>query len=569
MNHVGSGLARACIVSALLTIASACSGGDDEPTVTPPPDVARDQHLRVWLQYAPGSFDPHLATFAEDISVMNQMFRGLLWYDEDLNIVPMAAKDVPSVKNGGISSDGLVYRFELRDGLKWSDGQPLTAMDFEYSFKRLLDPAIGASYASFYFDITGAEAYNTASPESGGATLAGLREEVGVKAMGASTLIFTLKSPRATFLHLMTFSAAGPVRQDVIEEFGGEWTAPLNFVGSGPFVLSEVSESELVLVPNRNWWSEEPRLGRLTFRIIEDPVEAFNAYLAGELDYVGVPPSQEYVALVDADPQLKRQNQTLSQLASFALIFNNTVPPFDRPEVREAFSLAIDREAIIAAFVPNGAVAGSSWIPPGMPGYDGKSGTRWKLDPERARKVLAEAGFENGKGIPRIVFFHTDGQTPLAQTLQSQIKEHLGIQVDLQLVDASVSREKQLSGDFQIASYGWFADYLEPDSFLGEPFGCQRYEGGVCMAYANGNDAHYANPEFDRLLQQAGKEFDRGRRLKLYEEAQDVLIEDAPAIFLGHVVRNVLIKPYVRGGTHTALDTIPFQFFLDRVYINR
>lgn len=517
--------------------------------------LAEKQELRLPLSGEPQFLDPNRVFFATDVSMVKQLFRGLLWFDEQLQVVPMAALEVPSVDNGGIAKDGLTYRFKLRDGLKWSDGRPLTATDFAYSVKRLLDPAVAAEYASFYYDIKGAQEFNT-TRETTPAIIERLRAAVGVHAPDDKTLVFTLKTPRPTFLQLMALWPVFPLRQDVIEKHGEKWTEAGNLVGNGPFVLKEwVHQDRVILEPNPNWWgADKPKLTKVTCRIITDRVQAYNAYLARELDYVDIPPEQKEA--VDRDPGLSKENVQHTMLLTSAHQFNHTRPPFDNVQVRQAFSLAFDREAFVkVVFKGIGRVA-YSWIPPGMPGHDATLGRQWQFDPAQAKRMLAQAGYPGGKGLRKIAFtFAQTGVNPLiAQFTQEQLKRHLGVDLDLDPVESKVFQDRIARHDFQLSLLGWGADYPDPDNWLPELWGCKQYEAGKCTQYAGNNHALYANPEFDRLMDQAARELDAQKRLELYARGQKLIVDEAAVIFTTHRARNLLIRPYVRDLIRTGLD---------------
>jgi oligopeptide transport system substrate-binding protein len=523
--------------------------------------------LRLALFSTPQTLDPQLAQLTDDWSILKQIHRGLFWYDEDLNLVPMIAKDLPTTKNGGISSDGLVYRIELRDDTVWSDGKPLTAFDFEYTLKRLLDPTLESPSAATFYDIRGAEAYNScidcADPE-----MERLLGEVGVKAEDPRTLVVTLRSPRATFPYLLTTVAASPIRGDKIEEFGEAWLAPENLVTSGPFVVSEwTPETQVVLTRNPNWWGSEPELRQITITTEMGSEEAFNAYLAGDLDAVLV--SGELQETLDNDPVLRKENIQLNALANIAYIFDHGQPPFDDLAVRQAISMAIDREAFVE-HSPGPFKPGLSWLPPGVSGHDGKLGSEWQFDPDDARDTLAKAGYPDGEGLAPIVFAYI-GENPVASAgaefFRDQLSANLGIEVELKPLSRDEWIPLYVEGKLQMIFTGEASELPDAEGLLADFWTCHRYEGVRCVAFSGGNYSHYANPEFDRIMQQAVKETDTKRRVDLYEDAEEILVGDAAAVFLGYENRSVLVKPYVKGGHHTPLDWLPFEYFLDEVSI--
>jgi oligopeptide transport system substrate-binding protein len=544
--------------------AFACSGEEDDAGTSPP----ADNQLRLSLPGPPTSVDPHVAAagLAEDFALAKQLFRGLFAYDEDLNLVADIASQLPTRQNGGISQDGLVYTIKLRNDVEWSDGRPLSAADFEYGLKRLLDPVTEAEAAGTFYDITGAEKFNSCSECTEG-ELAQLRQDVGITAVDNLTLRIRLNSPRATLPYLLAGLAASPLRQDLIEEHAENWTVPANLVTAGPFLLDDLSETEAVLLKNPRWWGKPVKLDRVTIRFVEDPADAFSMYLAGELDAVEV--SADLKPTVDADPKLLKQMVQLPVLNSTAYFLNAAQPPFDDARVRQAFALAVDREAFFAVQAGTSRVA-YSWLPSSMPGYDKERGREWRFNPEKARRLLAEAGYPNGSGLPAIAYAYTDSFSnakPAAEFLRQQLQTNLGVTIVLEQLERDAWLDRLFGGELQVAYVGYTAEHAHPEEFLRGPWTCLRYESDECTSFDSGNLFSYANPEFDRLVSLAAKEPDAKRRLRLYGQAEDVLVDDAPAIFMTQGVRQLLVKPYVRGAVNTPLDVMPLEFFLDRAYI--
>ncbi|HLF76418.1 MAG TPA: peptide ABC transporter substrate-binding protein [Dehalococcoidia bacterium] len=550
------------ILVLLLVVVWAC-GGEKTPAVP----VDESAALKIRLRNDPTHLDPQRANSASDLGISRQLFRGLLWYDEGLNLIPMAAKEVPTEKNGGIRENGLLYTLKLKDGLKWSDGAPLTAADFEYSIKRLFDPALEAPRAAAYYDIKGAERYNTCKgcPEI---ELTRLRNDVGVKAEDATTLVLTLKNPRATILNLMAEPAFLPVRKDVVEKHGDKWTDPANFVGNGPFVLKErVLKERLVLAPNPNWWGSPSKVSSVILRIIPDNLDAFNAYLADDLDVVDVPPDQR--ATVERHPVLAKENTRLPLLETFAYFFNNRTPPFDNVQVRQAFALALDRDAFVSEVLYGVGRPAYSWLPPASPGHNDELGLQWKLNPSKARATLADAGYPGGAGLPQItVAYQTSGLSKIyAEFLQRQLSQNLAVQIELTALEPAAWNAAFNGGQYAIVANGWSFGG-DPESSLVEIFGCQKYDGNNCAQLPRNNVTKYSNPEVDRIMQQATKERNAKRRATYYAKAEAIVVEDSPAVFMNHVIRNLLVKPRVRDLKTSQLDSLfSGQYFLERAYI--
>jgi oligopeptide transport system substrate-binding protein len=539
--------------------------GSDEDRVNSGQAMSGELRLGV---IEPHDLDPAVA-LGNEVGITRQLFRGLLWYNERLKLVPMVAKEVPSVENGGISKDGLVYRFHLRDDFKWSDGRLVTAADFEYSIKRMLlpkpslAPSSAGSLAQSYYDITGAESLSTCSGCSQD-DLTRLLADVGVKATDDKTLVITLSRPNAEFLHVLGLVA--PVRRDIIEQYGDDWTRAGNLIGNGPFVLKEwLPGQAIVMESNPYWQASQVRLARVIVSFVASPFDRFDAYQRGDLDMIESFPDLEPAEAKSA--ALTTELIKLPSMVSFALFLNQSREPFSNVIVREAFSLAIDREALATGSME----VGYGWLPPGVPGYDKDAGREWSYNPERARHLLAEAGYPGGQGLPPLRYIYVTGVTNLqglvGRFVRDALQRELGVKVELKGVEPDSVPQLLAAGDYDIILAPSLSLAPDAGSMLMEYWGCERYEGQTCTSFSILNRSRYANPEFDRLMQQARKELDESRRLDLYTRAHRLLLSEAPAIFLGHVEHNVSVKPYIGGAVHTPLDSIPGEFYLDRVFI--
>lgn len=515
----------------------------------------------------PPSLDPNASAWDTSIAVISLVFRGLLKFKPDLTLEPAVAREMPTVANGGISADGKTYTLKLRNDVKWSDGKAVTAKDFEYSAKRMLDPKLAADYASFYYAIKGAEEYNTAlgtkdkpkTPDA--ATLARLRDAVGVKALDDSTLQFTLAEPRASFLQLLALWPVYPVRQDIIEAKGEKWyTEPAGYIGNGPFKVTEyVAKDHITLVPNDNYYGAKPKLKKVTLLMVTDAAANYAAYLSGERDITAVPVAN--VPVVLADPTLKEQVVRGPRLATFALQFNTKRAPFDNPKVRQALSLAIDRQTFIEKIRRGVGKPALSWIPPGMPGHQPDLGKEFAFNPAKAKQGLADAGYPDGKGLPPISMqYASTGANPLmAEFTQAQFKDNLGLEIKLEPMDPP-EFSKLVSGNrHHMAFFGWGADYPDPDNWLPELFGTG----------AGNNHTQYSNPQLDALMKRAISEVDPAKRMEAWAQAQKTVVDDAPVIFLFHDERFLLVKPYVKGLKITGIDTTALtgNWYLEEVYL--
>lgn len=538
----------------LALLLAACIPAAGPPAGAPAAgDLDPAQEYRANIGGDPPSLDPNATAWDQSIAVVSLVFRGLIKFKQDLTLEPAVAKEVPSLANGGISADGKTYTLKLRNDVKWSDGKTVAAKDFEYGVKRMLDPKLAADYASFYYSMKGAKEYNTAlgtkdqpkTPDA--AAMSALRDAVGVKATDDTTLVFTLNEPRASFLQLLALWPVYPARQDIIEAKGDKWhTDPASFIGNGPFKMTEyVPKDHITLVPNENYYGTKPTLKKITLLMGTDAAANYAAYLNGEREVTAVPAAN--IPVVLADPALKEQVVRGPRLATFALQFNNQRAPFDNPKVRQALSKGVDRQTYIEKIRRGVGKPATSWIPPGMPGHQPDLGKEFAFDPSKAKKELADAGFPDGKGLPPIAmqFANTGANQQIAEFVQAQFKDNMGIDLKLEPMDPP-ELSKLVSGNrHHLAFAGWGADYPDPDNWLPELFGTG----------AGNNHSQYSNPKFDALVKQAAAEPDEKKRLDMWAQAQKMMVEDAPVIFLFHDERFILVKPYVKGLKITGIDT--------------
>ncbi len=531
----------------------ACGGGDNETAATEDAAPSDQQELRVRLNSEPRTLDPHRSNLAVEASVNKSLFSGLFTYDEDLNVVANLASEVPTVDNGGISSDGKVYTITLVEDTKWSDGSALTANDFVYSMKRALDPKTASPYASYFFSVVGARDYATAlgtaaAPKTPSDTdLAAMREKVGVTAKDARTIVYELSTPNPSFLNQLAIWTSYPVKQDVVEKFGDQWTEAENHVGNGPFVLAEWQHNQkIVLEKNANWHGDNlPVLERIEYSIIADDAAAYASYLAGELDTVVVPASARREITSPASglsDELRRQ----PELGTYGFFMNQGQAPFDNLNVRKAFTMAIDRDALVEGVIQGAGRPATSWIPPGMPGFDASSGTNLEFNVTKAKQALSDAGYKDGAGFPEVtlLFAAVDANRVLGQFLQAQLKTNLNIDVKLDFIEGPAYGGRFTTKQYQATVIRWGSDWAYPDNWLPNLF----------SSSAGNNFTNYANPTFDALMTRAASESDDEERLALYKAGHSLVLGDAVISPLYYRENFVLTKPYVKNLQLTALD---------------
>jgi oligopeptide transport system substrate-binding protein len=502
-----------------------------------PPQEVRVNFLS---QGEPPNLDPNRARFvyATEAAVVRQVFEPLLRFDENLVPRPAAAESFD------ISPDGTVYTFQLRQDGRWSDGQPVTAQQFEYAWKRILDPSLKADYAPLFVD-------------------AGI---VSIRAMDDYTLELRLSQPFSALPDLAALWVASPVRSDVVSADPDGWAQdPSTLIGNGPFMVSEwMHQDHLTLTPNPEYAAHSlwprPTLSKVTILIVTNPEADLAAYRKDERDWVLVPDAE--INQVLNDPDLARQARQYTDLTTFWLQLNSARPPLDNVLVRRALAKGIDRAALVRDLATGVSRPTTSIIPPGMPGFQEGLGHELGFDPPGGRALLAQAGLASPP--PKLTFSFAIGGNNLrrAQYLREQWGEHLGLDLQLSPLDAPDYQQALASGSYDLALGGWSADYPDPRDWFGMLFGCQ----GAFNQYG------YCNPAFDQLVARADTATALSDRLALYNQAQTLLMQDAPVLPLFARGRLVLVKPWVQstdGGPLpiTGADDYPGSFFLDRVQI--
>ena len=567
-----------------LVVASACSG-DDDPTATPtaddggngdgtpaatetatpadPGDLPDEQVLNVRLEGEPGSLDPQRATDTDSIAVLRQLYAGLLRLDENQEIQPDLAEEVPTVENGGISEDGLTYTFTLKEGLKWSDGEPLVAQAFVDAAKRLFEPGSANFYADFYRVLAadGAQAELSQALADGleGDDLLPFEQAVvdglEVTAPDDRTVVYQLNAQSPIFPLLATLWPVYPIRQDIVDDAGDAWTEAGTLVSNGPFSLSAWNHDEdLTLAKNENS-HRVPLLDEINIDIIPDSAVAFLAYQEGELDVNKLGP-EELVQVRGTD--LVDEFVNYAQLVTIGWYFNFDDPVLQDINVRKALAAGVVREEY-AEVVREGAVLPAyGWVPPGMPGHDPEVGMQYKDNLEQAKQWLADAGFPDGEGL-ELEILGADSSVGVQRDewLQEQWETNLGITVTIRTLDRATYFEERNLGNFQITTGGWGADYPDPQNWL------PLFQTGAGL-----NAGNFSNADFDALVIRADSELDNDFRLEMYAEAQQIMIDDLAFAPLYYNGRQILVKPWVQGLVPSSMESnMPGDLFFDQVFI--
>ena len=482
--------------------------------------------FRMSIPTEPPTLDWSLATDGVSFNVIANIMEGLTEFDENLSPKPAIAY------RWDISEDGKIYKFYLRKDVYWTDGKPITAYDFEYSWKRLLDPATAAEYAYMLYDVVNAYEYNSGKIKDS--------DLVGVKALSSDILEIRLKKPIVYFPSITTFMVTFPQRKDIIEKYGDRWTEPENIITNGPFKLTKWRhEYQLILKANEKYYSGKPEINTIKMFVINERNTALTLYETGDLDIVSLPP--------EAIPSYREkfEYKNIPLLRGYYYGFNVHKKPFDDIRVRRAFAMAINKEEL-PHILNGGEIPTDSWIPKSMLAHNPNIGI--KFNPTEARKILSEAGYPDGKGLlPITLIFNTDPINSLiAENIQAQWKRNLNVEVKLDNQEWKVFLKRLKTDTPAIFRLGWGADYPDPDNFM-----------TLFTTESGNNNTGWSNKRYDELINMARGEGDRGKRIKMYNEAQKILLEDDIAIIpLFFTAQNVLVKPYVKGLRIDAMELL-------------
>jgi oligopeptide transport system substrate-binding protein len=486
----------------------------------------------------PETLDPAVMTGVTEHNIAMALFEGLT------SLHPATMDPVPGVAEWWeISPDGLVYTFHLRKNAKWSNGDPVTAEDFRWSWDRALTPATECQYAEMFFPIRGAErlyAERAAGKPADFAT-------TGVEVVDPHTLRITLHAPTAYFLEICAFETLMPVHRGTVEKHGKEWTQPGKLVGNGPFALDVWKPRDRIeVVPNPHWWNRRiVRLERMLIGAIDDQSTAYNKYLEGAVDWI-----RSIGASKVEEAQAHPDYYVSPYLGSYFFRFNVTRKPFDDVRVRKAFTQAVDKRAVCETVLKAGQKPATGVVSPGIRGYPELEGLPY--DPRRARELLAEAGYPGGRGFPEVELLYNTSEShkQVCEQLVEMWKTTLGVKIQLANREWKVYLEDTRKKDYQVVRGAWIADYQDPSTFLDM----------WCTDRGN-NNTGWSNPKYDALLVAAGKELDPAKRYELLAQAERILcVDEVPILPVYYYVNQGMLRPRVKGWSENVRDLHPCQF---------
>jgi oligopeptide transport system substrate-binding protein len=496
--------------------------------------LTAEQTFRMNLHSDPPTLDPGMAQDNVSGTVLNGIFEGLTRVDNEENVLEgMASKWT-------ISDDNLTYTFTLRDGIKWSTGEPITASDFEFAWKRVLDPnkETPSPYAYQLYYLKNAEEYNTKKITDA--------NQVGVKAQDDKTLVVELKSPTPYFLKLLSFYTYYPVSKANVEQNANFDKEASTLATNGPFRLTEWKHNEsILLTKNPDYYAaSDIKLNEVHMSMVSDPNTEISMYDTDKLDWAGRPVGE---IPIDMIPSLKANSEANLQVkgisSTYYYLLNNTVAPFDNLKIRQAFSMAIDRQALIDNVTLGEQKPAYGFVPFGIKGIDKDFREEYKddyftEDLEKAKQLLAE-GMKEKKytKLPAIQLIHneSEGHKKIATAIADMWKKNLGVEVTIQSQEFGVFLTNRTNLDYQVARAGWGADYNDPMTYM-----------DMWITGGGNNDVGFANPEYDGLINKAKASTDPKERMDAMAAAEKILIDNMTLMPIYYYTAIWMQKPYVK-----------------------
>lgn len=489
----------------------------------------------------PQELDPHIVTGVPEHNILSALLEGLVRKD------PATLEPTPGVAmRWEISGDGTVYTFYLRDDARWSNGDPVTAEDFRWSYWRAMQPALGNKYAYMFYPIKNAEAYLKGKLQD--------FSQVGVKVLEPRVLEITLENPTPYFLQLLDHQSYFPVHRATIEKFGEpdergtRWTRPDNFVGNGAFRLEEWRLNKLIEVTkNPHYWDvDNVHLNAIRFYPTENVSTEERMFRAGQLHRTSTIPIDKIAVYRENQPEALH---IAAYLGTYYYRFNTRVPPFDNKLVRQALNLAIDRQQIVDNVIKGGQLPAQTFTPPDTLGYTAAPAVGF--DPEKAQRRLAQAGYPDGKGFPvtSLLYNTSEGHRKIAVAIQQMWKKYLNISVTLNNQDWKVYLDSVDNGNYEISRAGWIGDYVDPNTFL-----------DMWVTDGGNNQTGWSNQRYDEIISTlAPAATDRETRYELFREAEAILLEAAPVIPIYIYTSISLVNPSVKGLHDNILNYVSYK----------
>jgi len=545
-----------------ISVLTSCKKTTTNPVVNLLP-----QKLIYNITQEPQFLDPGKATGIPEFTVILNLFDGLTRYNEKNEIIPSVAEkwDGPDKNNQ--------YTFYLRKDMKWSNGDPVTAMDFEYSWKRALSPELASEYAYQLYYIKNGKTFNSSIPADNQKMFSLTNKyflpktdgkadptkpfsmaDLGVKAKDDYTLVVTLEASTPFFISLLTFTTYLPVNQKVVEAFPDWAKSAENFVGNGPYKMKEWKHAEkIIAIKNDNYWEANVvKLSEITFLMVESQTTELAMFESGAIDFATNPPPIEFA-------RLKTENKLLIEpyLGTYYYAFNTTKKPFDNVKVRKALTLAINRKAIVENITKGGQLPAMAFVPYGIADSSSDQefrkigGEQFFADNaiEEAKALLSEAGFPNGKGFPEFELLYNTSETHqnIAQAIQQMWKENLGLKCRLVNQEWKVYLDNRSSLNYFVARAGWIGDFLDPSTFL-----------DMFYSKSGNSDTGWKSLAYDKFIEDGRSANDNFLRIKYQHEAEQLLMDEMPIAPIYFYTRPILVNPKL---THYLSSTLGYTDF--------
>lgn len=524
---------------------TACGGGSEETGETRVEDGIRLGVIHIGNAAEPAALDPHITTGVGESYILQALFEGLVVKN------PETLEPEPGVaESWDISEDGRTYTFHIRANAKWSNGDPLTAEDFRWSWERALTPELGSQYNYMFFPVVNAEPFATGAMTD--------FSQVGVKVVDDRTLQVQLREPTPYFLQLLDHHSTYPVHRKTIEAFGSpsdrlsQWARVGSHMGNGPFKLVEWQVNSHIRVErNENYWDNATtKLNAIVFYPIDSQTTEERMFRDGQLHHTYDVPLDKVPVYQAEQPELIHVSP---YLGTYFYNINITRPGLDDVRVRRALAMSIDRDLLAETVTQGVYTPGYSIVPPGTLGYEPPK--LFDYNPEEARRLLAEAGYPGGQGFPTFTILYNtlEQHQKIAVAIQQMWNKELGINVQIQNQEWQVYLNSQDVMDYDIVRRGWIGDYVDPNGFL-----------DLFITDGGNNETGFSNARYDDIiLREAPATQDRDARYALYHEAEQILMNDMPVIPLYIYQSKHLNHPSVKGMPFNIMDSRNWK----RVYL--
>lgn len=507
------------------------------------PKLSPKQEITYNLVTEPRTIDPGLSNAVVEMNVILSNFEGLM---------RLGPGDVPLpgvAQTWEISKDGLTYTFHLRKNAKWSNGDPVTAADFEYAWKRALDPKLAGEYAYQLYYIKNGEAYNTKKITD--------PNQIGVKAKDPYTLEVTLEGPCSYFLTLCYFPTLAPLNKKIVEANGEKWAVdPKTYVGNGPFRLTKwVHNERMEFEPNPYYWNKKAvKAKKLNYLLVVDQSASLAMFESGQVDFIddtGI--SRPEIPRLQEEGTLKFS----PYLGTYYYLFNLKHEPVKDIRVRQALAMAIDRAKLVKFVTKAGETPAYAFVPNGIPDaakgtiFRKVGGNFFKESVAAAKKLLAEAGYPGGKGLPTIEILYNTSEMhkQMAEAIQEMWKKNLNINVTLvnQEWGVYMDNRRQLAYT-NVCRAGWIGDYVDPMTFI-----------DLFTTTSGNNHTGWSNAQYDKLVDIAKSSGDQKVRMKAMHDAESLLMKDMVIMPVYFYTRPYMMKPWIKNVRQSALGFVDFS----------